>query len=63
MKKQKYLRLNISYQVEMIIFEELFSKTHQYRPLAKILDFSEIEHALSSIEKEAAIRVTEYFVY
>ncbi len=43
MKKQKYLRVNMSYQVEMVILEELVSKTHQYRQFTKVFDFFEIE--------------------
>ncbi len=53
MKKQKYLRMNISYQVEMVNLEELVSKTHQYRRFVKVFDFSEIKQALPSVEKEA----------
>ncbi len=40
----------------MVNLEDLVSKTHQYRQCAKVFDFTEIEHALSSVEKEATYK-------
>ncbi len=53
----------MSCQVEMINLEELVSKTYPYRQFAKVFDFTEIEQALSSVEKETLRISTGHFVY
>ncbi len=47
----------------MINLEKLVSKTHQYRHFAKVFDFSEIEHALSTVKKEAVYKGGVFFLF